>query len=442
MKKTYVIDTSVIMHDPIFYEKFDGNNIVIPIQSLEELSKLKNAPGLKGFQAREAGRRLKELFEPSKIDVTKGIPLKNGGSLRVELNNMDLSLLPNALDKKITDYKIVSIALSLNEILDEEVIMLSKDIDIWLVCKAVGITVEDYMNDRVESDTLYDGVIQHEVDSNMIDSIYKEKSIHSPLDSFDEENKPFPNSGLVLKSYKNSVLAIYKNEYINLIKESEQPYLTGRNSEQKIAINLLEDEDLDLVTITGGAGSGKTYLAISVAFHQLLAEHKYKKLILIKPTQETELGYLPGSEQEKLNPYMASYYDTFSKVLPPYFEGVSDHGSIKASIMQLIEEGRLEMKNFSYLRGRSLDDSLIIVDECQQITPHFAKLILTRAGINTKIVLLGDVSDNQIDVIYVDSKSNGLAYVVEKFKESKLAGHVTLKSVERSPLANEAEKIL
>jgi len=439
MKKVYVIDTSVMMHDPLFYEKFEDNEIVIPIQSLEELRKLKNASGLKGFQAREAGRKIKELFNSEDINVTEGIPLENGGCIRVELNHMNLDLLPNALDKKVTDYKIVSIAKSLTEDLDKPVIMVSKDIDIWIVCKALNVKVEDYMNDRVETESLYDGLLEKKVESSLIDQLYKEKSISIELDASEELH---PNMGVLLKSNSNSALAIYKEGELKLLKDIELPYLKGRNIEQKITIDLLNDENLDLVTITGGAGSGKTYLAISVAFHKLLSTHSYKKLILIKPTQETDLGYLPGSELEKLNPYMASYYDTFSKVLPPYFEGVSDHGSVKVSIMSLMEEGALEMKNFSYLRGRSLDDSLIIVDECQQITPHFAKLILTRAGMNTKIVLLGDVSDNQIDVKYVDSKSNGLAYVVEKFKESKLSGHMTLKSVERSPLAKEAERIL
>lgn len=439
MKKVYVIDTSVMMHDPLFYEKFEDNEIVIPIQCLEELRKLKNATGLKGFQAREAGRKIKELFNSDDIDVTKGIILENGGSLRVELNHMDLKLLPNALDQSVTDYKIVSIAKSLSESIDKSVIMVSKDIDIWIVCKALNVKVEDYMNDRVESDTLYDGLLEKKVESNLIDQLYKEKSMSIELD---ESEELYPNMGVLLKSHSNSALSIYKDKRLRLLKEKDLPYLKGRNTEQKIAIDLLHDETIDLVTITGGAGSGKTYLAISVAFHQLLSTHKYKKLILIKPTQETDLGYLPGSEFEKLNPYMASYYDTFSKVLPPYFDGVADHGSVRTSIMSLIEDGVLEMKNFSYLRGRSLDDALIIVDECQQITPHFSKLILTRAGMNTKIVLLGDVSDNQIDVKYVDSKSNGLAYVVEKFKNSSLAGHMTLKSVERSALAKEAEKIL
>lgn len=441
MKKVYVIDTSVMMHDPNFYEKFEDNEIVIPIQSLEELRKLKNAHGLKGFQAREAGRKIKEVFGTEDFDIEKGVPLETGGRLRVELNHMDLELLPNALDKHVTDYKIVSIAKSLSEIDDRPVIMVSKDIDIWIVCKALGIKVEDYMNDRVESDTLFDGLVEREVDHDLINALYQDKKIKMNP-SEEDEGKIYPNIGVLLKSYDNSALGIYKNGHLELVNESALPYLNGRNTEQKIAINMLEDKELDLVTITGGAGSGKTYLAISVAFHQLLSEHAYKKLILIKPTQETELGYLPGSEQEKLNPYMASYYDTFSKVLPPYFKGVQDIGSVKSAVNALIEEGKLEMKNFSYLRGRSLDDTLIIVDECQQITPHFAKLILTRAGMHTKLVLLGDVSDNQIDVKYVDSKSNGLAYVVEKFKNSKLAGHMTLKSVERSPLAEEAEKIL
>lgn len=439
MKKIYVIDTSVMMHDPLFYEKFEDNNIVIPIQALEELRKLKNASGLKGFQAREAARKIKDLFNFEDINVTKGVELKNGGSLRIEINHMDLDLLPNALDKKVTDYKIISIAKSLEKSSENPVIMVSKDIDIWIVCKAIGLAVEDYMSDRVQADHLFDGLVTKEVSSEKIDEFYKKNFLEKEKD---ENIELFPNIGVLLKSFDKSALATFKNQKFKELKENDIPYLKGRNVEQKIAIDMLLDSKIDLVTITGGAGSGKTYITIAVAFYQLLKQDKFNKLILIKPTQETDLGYLPGSEQEKLNPYMASYYDTFSKILPPYFNSSSDSNNVKSFIDELIEKGKLEMKNFSYLRGRSLDDSLIVVDECQQITPHFAKLILTRAGINTKIVLLGDVSDNQIDVKYVDSKSNGLAYIVEKFKKSKLSGHMTLKSVERSSLANEAEKIL
>lgn len=446
MKKTYVIDTSVIMHDPMFFEKFEENNIVIPILVLEELSKLKNSSGLKGFQAREASRRIKELFESIEykpnINITKGIKLKTGGTLRVELNHLNLSSLPNALDKTVTDYKIVAMTKSLESELNKNkkspVIVVSKDIDIWILCKALDLKVEDYRNDKIKSTQLYDGIFKINVNSMIIDKLYKEKKIKLEDETAFKEEL-YPNSGLLLNSSINSSIAIFKDNEIRLIKDNNNIPLTPRNLEQKVAVELLLDNTIDLTTITGGAGSGKTFLTLFVAFHKLLKTKEYNKIILIKPTQETDLGYLPGTELEKLNPYMASYYDAFSKILPYYVSNkLEGETTIKNFIMDLIEEGKIEMKNFSYLRGRSLDNSFIIVDECQQITPHFAKLVLTRAGLNTKMVLLGDVSDNQIDVTYVDSKSNGLAYVIEKFKESDIVGHVTLKSVERSRLAKEA----
>jgi PhoH-like ATPase len=450
MKKTYVVDTSVIMHDPLFFEKFEEHNIVVPILVLEELSKLKSSSGLKGFQAREAGRRIKELFDSDSItsnaQVTKGIKLKTGGTLRVELNHLDLSVLPNALDKNITDYKIVAMTKSLKEELNQDkevpVIMVSKDIDIWILCKALDLRVEDYRNDKIKSNELYDGIVNKEVNKLVIDKLYKDKSIKLKEVISDEDNI-YPNSGLLLNSSSSSAVGIYKNMEVRLINNNTALPLTPKNLEQKVAVELLMDNEIDLTTVTGGAGSGKTFLTLFVAFHKLLKTREYDKVILIKPTQETDLGYLPGTELEKLNPYMASYYDAFSKILPYYVNGkLEGESTIKTFIMDLIEEGKIEMKNFSYLRGRSLDNSFIIVDECQQITPHFAKLVLTRAGHNTKIVLLGDVSDNQIDVSYVDSKSNGLAYVVEKFKESDIVGHVTLKSVERSRLAKVAGEYL
>ena len=439
MKKIYIIDTSVMIHDPLFFNKFQDNEIVLPIQTLEELRKLKTRPGLKGFQARETARKLKELFKEKDINLEKGVTLKNGGTLRVELNHLNLKLLPDALDKSVTDYKIVSIAKALTLENKKPVIMVSKDIDIWIICKTLGVKVEDYMNDKIEAENIYDGLVEKDVSTELINTLYKEKEIKFELT---EKNMIYPNSGILLKSPTNSLIGIYKNKKIRIAQEGKIPYLKGHNIEQRVGIELMLDPDINLITMTGGAGSGKTYLAISIAFHELFKTKKIKKIILIKPTQETDLGYLPGSEFEKLTPYMASYYDAFSKIIPPYFSGTKDDNTVKMHIMNLMEEGKLEMKNFSYLRGRSIDDALIIVDECQQITPHFAKLILTRAGKNTRIFLLGDISDNQIDVDYVDSKSNGLAYVVEKFKNSKLSGHITLKSVERSKLAKEAEKIL
>ena len=450
MKKTYVLDTSVIMHDPLFFEKFEEHNIIVPILVLEELSKLKASSGLKGFQAREAGRRIKELFDSENVSsnsqVTKGIKLNTGGTLRVELNHLDLSILPNALDKNITDYKIVAMTKSLENELNKDketpVIMVSKDIDIWILCKALDIRVEDYRNDKIKSNELFDGVVNKEVSKMVIDKLYKDKSINIE-EVIDEDEEIYPNSGILLNSSSSSAVGIFKNREVKLINNNTALPLTPKNLEQKVAVELLMDNDMDLTTVTGGAGSGKTFLTLFVAFHKLLKTREYNKIILIKPTQETDLGYLPGTELEKLNPYMASYYDAFSKILPYYVNGkLEGETTIKTFIMDLIEEGKIEMKNFSYLRGRSLDNSFIIVDECQQITPHFAKLVLTRAGHNTKIVLLGDVSDNQIDVSYVDSKSNGLAYVVEKFKESDIVGHVTLKSVERSRLAKEAGEYL
>jgi PhoH-like ATPase len=221
-----------------------------------------------------------------------------------------------------------------------------------------------------EIENNYDGVIEKDVTSNSIDAIFKDKEVVN----LEVQKDLFPNEGVLLKSHKNSAVLRFIDNRLKLIQENQLKMLSPRNLEQKVAIDILLDKKVDLVTITGGAGSGKTYLALSVAFHHLLEAHNYKKLILIKPTQETDLGFLPGSEQEKLNPYMASYYDSFSKILPFYSKKVTDkdQNTIKVQIQELIEDGMLEMKNFSYLRGRSLDDTLIIVDECQQITPHFA----------------------------------------------------------------------
>lgn len=437
MKNIKVIDTSVIMYDPLFYKNFGDAHLVIPIQALEELSKNKNKPGLAGPLAMEALRQLKKLFNVDVLDVSVGIPLENGGFISAELNHMDLSVLPDALDNSITDYRMVAVALNLNKDPDVNVTMVSNDMDIWVVCKSLGLAVEDYSNEAFDVDLDYDGVIIKEVSKEIIDKLYKETIL-------DWQEDIFPNTGVILKSNQNSILTIFKDNKLYLVQDELKrlKYLSGRNTEQKFAISLLLDSKIPMVTITGGAGSGKTYLAISVAMHELRVNKKYNKILLIKSTEETNLGFLPGTELEKLSPYMASYYDAFMKIIPKYYIGIQDEGAVREKINELLLTGQIEMKNFDYLRGRSLDNTLIIVDESQQITPHFAKLVLTRVGLNTKIILTGDISDNQIDVNYVNSKSNGLLYLTNSFKSSKLAGHITLKTVERSPLAKEAERIL
>lgn len=435
-----------MIHDPEFMHNFAGSNIIIPLLCIEELDNLKRREGLVGFHARMVAKEIKLLMEQG--DIEKGIKLPDKSVLRVELNHMDISILPNGFDTSKNDSRILAIVLSLKEVnKDGPIILVTKDLYMAIKAKSLGIEVEDYQSDRIDIDTIYKGYTEIELLSKDIDKIFDE-GLEIPRDL---EEEIYPNEFFHIKSrdkVAHEILARYDGEKIvPLTHANESAWgLNPINREQKMAFELLMNPDIHFVTIIGGAGSGKTILATATALQNVIETNKYRKIVFVRPViaAGNDIGYLPGTEREKLKPWMGSFYDAIEN-LSDIKETHKNNGgkptfTVEDFIEQFRQRGVIETKTFTYMRGRTFTNSLIIVDEAQEMTPHLAKLMLTRAGEHSKFVFLGDPSDNQIDNNYIDSKSNGLVYTVEKMKSFNITGHVALKRVERSPLAEIAEK--
>ncbi len=450
-RKNYVLDTNVLMHDPWCFKNFVGNDVYIPVTVLEELDHLKSRDGLAGYQAREAVRTLHRTIDGyGRQYVNSGITLKNGIVLKVTYTETTDKTFPFGEDKN--DNRILSCALQLKESLPEmETILVSKDVCLRIKAEICGITSQDYETDKLKADELYAGQQAISLSDKSVASIYSGGA------------KPpkgaalLPNEFAVISSPAKDEAPIITrfdgNRLVPLHYENYSAWgLRPINPEQVMAFELLMDPAVSFVSITGGAGSGKTVLATAVALEKVLEQREYRKVVFVRPTVPAgnDIGYLPGTEEEKLRPWMGSFYDAIDFLMSSDKDGgrvkrakrVEDGFQVEQFIDDFRRRGIFEIKSFTYMRGRTISDAIVIVDEAQEITPHLAKLMLTRAGKNSKFIFLGDPSDNQIDNVLVDSKSNGLVYVVERMKNHPITGHVTLKQVERSGLASLAEKNL
>lgn len=447
MQKNFIIDTNVMIHDPYFLYKFDDNNITIPLICIEELDKFKSAQGLKGYHAREALRVINKFR--SKQNLDQGVDLPGGGTLRVELNHINFADMPDGIDQTKNDNKIMAMMWNLrknDEKNNERSILVTKDLAMAIKADSLGLEVQDYENDKVDIQKLYDGFGELYLSQLNIEKIYQDGL---SIDHLPEDASRYENHFFHVHDYENQnhqVLArIRDNKLVPLENAKRIAYgLRPLNREQKFAFEMLLDEKIKLATIAGGAGSGKTIMATAIAL-ELYFSGKYSKIIFVRPIVPAgeDIGYLPGTEEEKLKPWMGPFYDSIETLLfmkAKYNKGMEQSADV--FVDQLRQSGGLEIKTFNYMRGRTLDRAIVIVDEAQQITPHLAKLMLTRAGKDSKFIFLGDPTDNQIDSILVDSKSNGLVYLIDRLKEDSITGHVTLKHVERSDLAMLAESSL
>ena len=464
MIKNYIIDTNVMVHDPNFLYNFEDNNIIIPIMCIEELDNLKKREGIVGYHARNAARELNNIRGLGNLHT--GVKLSNGGTLRIEINHLDPSCLPNGFELTKNDTKILAIAKNIaDENKEIPTILVTKDLYMAIKSDALGIITQDYENDKISTDDLYKGYTDFLLPLEDIGKI-KNGGIPLPLNL---DFPVYPNEFLTIKDSSGGIteiLAKFDGENIVPLKYSNETAwgLKPINKEQIMAFELLMDPELDLVSIAGGAGSGKTILSTAVALQKVIEQGVYRRVIFVKPVTPAgeDIGYLPGTEEEKLRPWMGSFYDAIETLMDvkDYYKKDKDKIKTKKNrkfaeselknsevsvddfIEQFRKNGTIETKTFTYMRGRTLSDALVIIDEAQQTTPHLAKLMLTRAGFGSKFVFIGDATDNQIDNILVDSKSNGLVYTVDKMKPFKLTGHITLKHVERSPLAKLAEKYM
>lgn len=463
MIKNYILDTNVLIHYPGSIYTFEDNNVIIPLICLEELDNLKKKEGILGYQAREAVREINSVRKFG--DIRDGVGLPGGGTLRIEMNHLDPVGLPDGVDLNKNDNKIITIALNIKkESKNISTILVTKDLCVAIKAESLNLEVQDYMNDKVEVDQIYKGYKEITLSSSQIDKIYNgglkpNKKTGSDI---------LPNEFFCIKSDDHSsheTLAKYDGSKIVPLRYANDKAwgLTPRNRGQRMAFELLMDEDIQLATLSGGAGTGKSILSVAVALQKVIESNVYDKIILVKPvvTAGDPIGFLPGTENAKLKPFMDSFGDSIESLMTERSKKSAAEKSSKLKknakkseycekpafsaesfLDQYQEAGVIEMKTFAFMRGRTLANAMVIIDEAQEMTPHLAKLMLTRAGQGAKFVMIGDPSDNQIDNTLVDSKSNGLVYVIEKMKAYAITGHVSLEEVERSPLAKIAEECL
>ena len=465
MKKTYILDTNVLISDPKCFQNFDDNDLIIPILALEELDKHKGRPDEVGRNCREVCRVLDKLSEG--LDLRAGVELLGGGKLRVLASSEDYRqmLPPDLIHGSSVDNMIISFVLRLKQDNSaKNVVLVTKDINVRIKCAALGISAEDYLSLRASSDvdSLYSGV---RVVATTIDVINKFYIDGKCMSSEVLQDKTYPNQIIVMKATDvdgntlNSALSRQMSDgsLVSLKKFDSVFGLKPRNKEQTFSMNLLMDPDINLVSMTGKAGCGKTLLALAAGLDQLVSigsHSTYQKLIVSRPVQPMgrDIGFLPGTLAEKMEPWLAPVRDNLEFLLGSSANKRLGQQSrrkktedvptgFRDPYLDLMQQkGLIEIEAISFIRGRSIPNAFIIIDEAQNLSMHELKTIITRAGENTKIVLTGDVE--QVDNPHVDTFTNGLTYAIEKFKDYDMSGHVTLLKGERSPLASLASNIL
>lgn len=459
-KKTYVLDTNVLLSDPNSIFSFEEHNVIIPLIVLEELDNHKSRQDEVGKNARVVSRSLDELRQ--KGSLFKGVNLAQDGNLKVvTIGQEQVDALPIELKAKgpKVDNMIVAFMLHYKKT-NHDAILVSKDINVRLKCDSLEIKCEDYLKLRITNDPkkFYRGVEVIELPDESIDQFYRDGELYLPDEVLDQ-NQFFPNQIIVIKNVldgKTTRSAITKfssdDKPLLPIAKIEQAFnLKPRNKEQSFSLDLLFDQNIKLLTLVGPSGTGKTLLAIAAAMAQLKGigdVPRYEKLIVTRPVQPLgrDIGFLPGTLEEKMEPWIAPIRDNINFLMGKKSPGrrrLSDDQKKNGdeyylALMQ--ERGLIEIEAITFIRGRSIPNAFIIIDESQNLSMHELKTIITRVGDNTKIVLTGDIE--QIDNVHVDAYSNGLTYAVEKFKEYPIAGHVTLIKGERSELATIASKIL
>ncbi|NCN27237.1 PhoH family protein [bacterium] len=440
MRKTFVLDTNVLLFDSQAIYKFGDNDIVIPITVIEELDRFKKDLNENGKNARQFSRMMDDLR--AKGSLAAGVTLDNKSVVRVDLLQ-DIGDLPKELFDDKADNRILAAAFAaVKKVGAENVTMITKDTNLRIKSDALGIPASDYEASSVSIEELYSGIGIFEVNSQSIESFYSDKKLE--IDSQDLH----PNEFVILRDQANpshSAVGRYdvrQGAVVPLIKSPEGIWgLHPKNVEQSFAMDVLLNDDIQLVTLVGKAGTGKTLLALAAGLQKTLDEGRFQRLLCSRPIfpMGKDVGYLPGDIEQKLNPWMQPIFDNL-EFLMGGTDNTRRRGGVTRGMHELINQGMLHIEPLTYIRGRSIPNQYMIVDEAQNLTPHEIKTILTRAGDNTKVVLTGDCY--QIDNPYVDSSSNGLAYVVERMKGEDIVGHVSLVKGERSSLAELTSNLL
>jgi len=439
-KKIFVLDTSVIIFDHRSIMNFDEHDIVLPITVLEELDNFKKGNDNKNYEAREFIRFLDNNSKDHLIRDWIPLPGENKGSFKITLGTNGLKKTAESIfGLDSMDNRILNSCLILQkEEPDRPVYLITKDINLRLKAKAIGINAEDYETGKVNIvDNLPTGISSYEnFDQEIIDSLYRDFSV--PVETIKDKLKVLPNEYYILQGTKSSALAYY-NPFSNQLERVNKQTtfnIKPRNAEQAFALHALMQKDIKLVALHGVAGTGKTLLALAAAMAQ---RREFKQIYLarpIVPLSNKDIGYLPGDIKSKIDPYMQPLWDNL-KFIQYQFD---EHDKEYKQINIMVDQEKFLITPLAYIRGRSLSDVIFIVDEAQNLTPHEIKTIITRAGENTKFIFTGDIK--QIDTPYLDEQSNGLSYLIDKFQGQKLFAHIQLVKGERSELANLANELL
>lgn len=445
MKKIFVLDTNVLLHDPQAIFAFEDNEIIIPAVVLEEIDSKKRLADELGRNARHVSRLLDQMRENGRLH--EGITLPNGGLLKVELNHRSYIRVQDMFGEMSNDNRILAVAL--NYSLEEKekpeerpVIIVSKDVLVRIKADVLGLAAQDYRSDQVvvTASDVYTGYLTLFVHPGVIDEFYTFRFLTIKNLQIGGIRLQ-PNEFVILRdemgTSKSALLKVTQDgARLEPLYLSNDPVwgMTARNAQQRMALELLLNDDIPLVTLTGKAGTGKTLLALAAGLMKVEDEHKYKKLLIARPVvpMGKDIGYLPGEKEEKLRPWMQPIYDNLE-----FLFDTKKSGDIDKILMGL---GSIQVEALTYIRGRSIPGQFIIIDEAQNLTRHEVKTIVSRVGEGSKIVLMGD--PEQIDHPYLDSISNGLTHIVERFKQEGVSGHMTLEKGERSKLAQLAADLL
>ena len=440
VKKTYVLDTNVVLHDPLAVYKFEDNAVVLPIFVIEEVDQFKKELSELGQNARHLSRILDELRNQNGRTLDQGVPLEStGGELRVAVPPQMPKRAPGPGEM---DRFILQMALDLRDQRpDQPLVFVTMDTNLRIRADALGLKAETYEGGRVSIDELYSGVVTADVDRALVDQLAQRE----PIDASLLDVELYPHAGLVLRErdqHRHTALGRYdaKEGTIVPLRVGREGVwrVRPRNLEQYFALDMLLSPDIHLLTLIGKAGTGKTLLAVAAGLQSVVQDGTYGRMLVSRPIfpMGRDVGYLPGTVEEKLNPWMQPIFDNLEYIFSSGRGRMSEHRNYE----DLLASGVIQIEPLTYIRGRSLPNQFLVVDEAQNLTPHQVKTVITRCGADTKIILTGD--PYQIDNPYVDSASNGLTVVAQRFQGENIGAHVTLSKGERSELAERATQLL
>ena len=445
----FVLDTNVLLYDPRALHHFERHEVVLPITVIEEIDRFKKDLNDTGRNARTVSRMLDSLRAAGSLQT--GVQLSTGGRLRVSMGD-DIAPLPEGFGPASNDNRILGAVLALSRSdRTGRVTLVTRDTNMRIKADALGLSAQDYLHARVPVEEHYSGVTERGLTAALMGALYQRGWIPWEAEA-DEAGRLYPNQFVLFRREDDpgaSALGRYdaRQGRVRLVGKHKDGVwgIFARNKEQRFALDLLLDDSVSLVTLDGMAGTGKTLLAIACGLRLAADEHRYRRLVVSRPIFPLgrDIGFLPGDISEKLNPWMKPVFDNL-ELLVGNSERHRHRGrggeDAAPDYQPLLDQGLIQVEPLTYIRGRSLPHQYLIVDEAQNLTPHEVKTVLTRAGEGTKVVFTGD--PQQIDNPYVDASSNGLTHVIEHFKDSPVAGHVTLKKGERSELAELAARVL